>query len=71
MGINGAEVVHCDSIVREAVKKDGSSFIRRSENVKSWEHGSKAVESLVSRAPKIPFMVKLVRDSYICNIPLL
>ena len=57
VAINGPEVVHCDSIVREAVEKNGSSFIRRSDNIKSWEHGSKAITSLVSKAPKIPFMV--------------
>ena len=28
VAINGPEVVHCDSIVREPVKKNGSSFIR-------------------------------------------
>ena len=57
VAINGPEVVHCESIVREAVKKDGSNFIRRSDNIKSWQHGSKAVTSLVSKAPVIPFMV--------------
>ena len=57
VAINGPEVVHCESIVREAVTKDGSNFIRRSENIKSWKHGSKSVTSLVSKAPKIPFMV--------------
>ena len=57
VAINGPEVVHSDSIVREAVEKNGSSFIRRSDNIKSWEHGSKAITSLVSKAPKIPFMV--------------
>ena len=57
VAINGPEVVQCESIVREALKKDGSNFIRRSENIKSWQHGSKAVTTLVSKAPKIPFMV--------------
>ena len=28
VAINGPEVVHCESIVREAVTKDGSNFIR-------------------------------------------
>ena len=57
VAINEPEVVHCESIVREAVTKDGSNFIRRSKNIKSWKHGSKSVTSLVSKAPKIPFMV--------------
>ena len=39
VAINGPEVVHCESIVREAVTKDGSNFICRSENIKSWKHG--------------------------------
>ena len=59
VAINGPEVAHCESVVREAMRigESGGNFIRRSENVKSWQHGSKAVTTLVSKHPNVPFLV--------------
>ena len=58
VAINGPEVVHCEGIVREAIRvgEGGGHFIRRGGNIKSYGV-SKAVDSLVKKPPKVPFML--------------
>ena len=65
VSINGPNVAHCQSIVKEAMshywgqskKKDRCGhFVRRSGNVKSWMV-SKAVDGLRKAPSKLPFML--------------
>ena len=58
VAVNGPEVVHCEGIVKEAIKEGlgGGHFIRRSQNIKTYKV-SKAVDSLVNKPAKVPFMV--------------
>ena len=66
IAINGPEVVHCDTVVREGLKAywakarragvgDGH-WIRRSDKIKSYTV-SKAVDTLTKKKPSVPFMV--------------
>jgi hypothetical protein len=51
VAINGPEVVHSESVIREALRVGGHThFIRHSENVKDWIV-SKAVDSLTTNGP--------------------
>ena len=66
MAINGPAVVHCDSVVKEALsmfysksKRVGNmdgNFVRRSENIKPFMV-SKAVDTIVNKKPRIPYML--------------
>jgi hypothetical protein len=58
VALNGPEVVHCEGVVKEAIRvgEGGGHFIRRSENIKSY-NVSKAVDSIVSKTPKLSFMM--------------
>ena len=66
VAINGPAVVHCDKVVKEALtmfyskaKREGSkdgNFVRRSENIKPFMV-SKAVDTLVSKKPRLPIML--------------
>lgn len=66
VAINGPEVVHCDTVVREGLKAYWSKarragygeghWIRRSDNIQSYTV-SKAVDTLTKRKPSVPFMV--------------
>ena len=63
IAINGPEVVHCDSMVKEAIAMYWSSskmtgnreghWVRRSNNIKCYTV-SKAVDSIVTKDPRIP-----------------
>ena len=63
IAINGPTVVHCDSVVAEALesywvaaKRAGSGhFIRRSEKVESYLV-SQAVDNIVNKPPTVMFM---------------
>ena len=63
IAINGPTVVHCDSVVAEALdsywaaarREGGGHFIRRSEDVRSYRV-SKAVDTLVNKPPAVLFM---------------
>ena len=66
VALNGPEVVHCSSIVKEAMKhywdssKDEKNreghFVRRSENIVSY-CVSEAVDNVVKQVPKAPFLM--------------
>ena len=63
IAINGPEVVHCDSVVKEAIAMYWSSskmtanreghWVRRSNNIKCYTV-SKAMDSIVTKEPRIP-----------------
>ena len=57
VAINGPEVQHCQSIVREAMRvgEGGGHFIR-SNNIKQYTV-SKAVDTLAKKKPRVPFML--------------
>ena len=50
VALNGPEVVHCEGVVKEAMRvgEGGGHFIRRSQDIKSYTV-SKAVDSIVSK----------------------
>ena len=64
--INGPDVAHCDSIVKEAMKSfwgksknvthRGGHFVRTSDNIKSYTM-SEAVDTKLKTTPKIPIML--------------
>ena len=66
IAINGPDIAHCDSVVREAgveywkeskdLKNRDGHYIRRSENIRSYLV-SKSVDGLRNKEPKAPFMV--------------
>ena len=58
VAINGPEVVHYEGIVREAIRvgEEGGHSIRRRGKLKIYGV-SKAVDSLVKKPPKVPFML--------------
>ena len=61
MAVNGPELVHCDSIVREAMGSYWGGkmhFVRRKSNpsVKTYSH-SEAIDTMVKKPPKFPFML--------------
>ena len=57
--MNGPELVHCEAIVREAMATywEGGRmhFVRRSSHIKSYTH-SEAIDSIVKKPPRLPFM---------------
>ena len=59
VSVNGEDVVHCDSVVKEALSKfwgvNDWHFVRRSSNVKSYVV-SQVVDGLVSKKPKLLIM---------------
>ena len=57
VAVNGPDVVHCEGIVKEAIKEGegGGHFIRRSQNIKTYQV-SKAVDALVNKPVNVPFM---------------
>jgi hypothetical protein len=57
VAVNGPDVVHCEGIVKEAIKEGegGGHFIRRSQKIKTYQV-SKAVDSLVNKPLNVPFM---------------
>ena len=67
VAINGPDVVHCDLLVKESIADywrqflrvgdRGGHFVRRSDNVINWTV-SKAIDTLVKKAPKLPFLAK-------------
>ena len=64
VAINGPQVVHCDTVVREGLKSYWSRarrageghWIRRSDNIQSYTV-SKVVDKLTNKKPSVPFMV--------------
>ena len=66
VAINGPEMTHCTSVVREAMssywggaRQEGNRrghFVRRSEKIKSYIV-SEAVDKIVRKTPKVPFLV--------------
>jgi hypothetical protein len=59
VAVNGPELVHCESIVREAMAgywHGRMHFVRRSNKIKSYIH-SEAIDSLVNKPARLPFMV--------------
>ena len=56
VAINGPEVPHSEGIVKEAVVEVDVSFIRRDSNIKTYDV-SKAVDTLVNKPAKVPFLV--------------
>ena len=56
-GLSGPDVVHCEGIVKEAIKEGegGGHFIRCSQNIKTHQV-SKAVDTLVAKPLNVPFM---------------
>ena len=57
VAVNGPDVVHCEGIVKEAIKEGegGGHFIRCSQNIKTHQV-SKAVDTLVAKPLNVPFM---------------
>ena len=65
VAINGPEINHCDSLVKEAMsdywrkfvrKGDRQGhFVRRGDNIASWTV-SKAVDTVAKKPPRLPFM---------------
>ena len=51
-----AEIPHSEGIVKEAVKEVDVSFIRHDRNKKSYDV-SKAVDTIVSKPVKMPFLL--------------
>ena len=51
MAVNGPNVVHCEGIVKEAIKEweGGGHFICRSQNIKTYQ-------PLVDEPLNVPFM---------------
>ena len=59
VSVNGPELVHCDPIVREAMANYWGGkmhFVRRSNNIKTYAH-SEAIDSIVKKPPRLPFMI--------------
>ena len=56
VAINGPEVAHCESIVRESLKDLNTNFIRRDRDIKSYAV-SKAVDSVVNKPARVPFLL--------------
>ena len=65
VAVNGCEIVHCDSLVKEAMGKYWSNskrrkdlhghFVRRSSNIKDYTH-SEVVDRLVMKNPRLTIM---------------
>ena len=58
VSVNGPDVAHCSGIVKQAIREGegGGHFIRRSDNIKTYQV-SKAVDKLVKKTPKVPFLL--------------
>ena len=61
VAVNGVEVVHCDSLVREAMshywKKNDGHFVCVSNDIMSYTV-SKTVDSLKAKPPRLPIMME-------------
>ena len=65
VAVNGCEIFHCNSLVKEAMGKYWSNskrredlhghFVRRSSNIKDYTH-SEVVDRLVMKNPRLTIM---------------
>ena len=65
VAVNGAEIVHCDSLVKEDIRSYWSKskrvenrlghFVRRSSNITDYLH-SETVDNMMKVPPKLPVM---------------
>ena len=61
MSVNGVKVVHCDSLVKEALATywgdKPEHYVRKSRNIQSYMV-SKAVDRLIDEKPKLAIMAE-------------
>ena len=57
-GVNGPEVVHCDSLVKESMEDYWRQFLRSGDRGGHFVRRSDKILNLTKQAPRLPFMAK-------------
>ena len=58
IAINGPEVVHCDSLVKESMEDYWRQFLRSGDRGGHFVRRSDKILNLTKQAPRLPFMAK-------------